>query len=124
MSIEAFFDHKCDIYHLLKEEKSPGYNLPSAPAPATYPKEADESGVECHFTIRVGNNTSTVQNEPQNDYSVRTKLNLPVGTDIRINDKVVEHDTGLSYTVATPPRNIRGHHIICYVERTQEQKPL
>ena len=66
MSIEAFFDHKCDIYHLIKEQKSPGFNLPSAPSTSTYPKIADESGVECHFTIRVGNNTSLVQNEPQN----------------------------------------------------------
>ena len=123
MSIEALFDHRCDIYHLLDEENSPGYNLPSSPS-HTYPSEAAESGVECHFTVRVGNNTSMTQNEPQNDYTARTKLNLPVGTDIRLLDKVVDLDNGLEYTVSTPPRNIRGNHIIVYVERVREQKPL
>lgn len=123
MSIEALFDHSCDIYHLIKEEKSPGYNLPSSPS-HKYPSQADHGGVPCHFTVRVGNNTSLVQNEPQNELSARTKLNLPVGTDIRLNDKVVDCENGLEYTAVTPPRNIRGHHIIVYVERTREQKPL
>ena len=123
MSIEALFDHSCDIYHLIKEEKSPGYNLPSSPS-HTYPKKADENGVQCHFTVREGNNTSISQNEPQNELSARIKLNLPVGTSIKINDKVVDCTTGLEYTAVTPPRNIRGHHIIVYVERTRGQKPL
>lgn len=123
MSIEALLDHSCDIYHLIKEEKSPGYNLPSSPS-HKYHSQADHSGVSCHFTVRVGNNTSLVQNEPQNDLSARTKLNLPVGTDIRLNDKVVDCENGLEYTAVTPPRNVRGHHIIVYVERTREQKPL
>ena len=123
MSVEDFFDHSCDIYHLIKDENSPGYNLPSSPS-HKYPATADESGVSCHFTVRVGNNTSLTQNEPQNDYSARIKLNLPVGTPIKMNDKVVDLTTELEYTAVTPPRNIRGHHIIVYVERTREQTAL
>ena len=123
MSIEALFDHKCDIYHITQDENNPGYGLPSSPS-FSYPSQADESGVQCHFTVRVGNNTSMVQNEPQNEFSARIKLNLPVGTDIRLHDKVVDCDTRLEYTAVTPPRNIRGHHIIVYTERTKEQKPL
>ncbi|MBQ8331135.1 MAG: DUF3599 family protein [Clostridia bacterium] len=123
MSIAEFFDHSCDIYHLTEDSKSPGFNLPSSPT-HDYPAEASLKGVECHFTVRVGNNTNLTQNEPQNDYAARTKLNLPVGTEIGLNDKVVDCDTGLSYTAVTPPRNIRGHHIIVYVERTREQKAL
>ena len=123
MSIEALFDHSCDIYHLIKTEKSPGYNLPGSPN-HTYPDKPDENGVECHFTVREGHNTSISQNEPQNEYSARIKLNLPVGTRININDKVVDCTTGLEYTAVTPPRNIRGHHIIVYVARTERQKPL
>ena len=123
MGIEALLDHSCDIYHLEEKEKDPGYNLPSS-IEHSYHDEASEIGVKCHFTVRSGNNTSTTQNEPQNEISARTKLNLPVGTDIRLNDKVVDRDTGLEYTAVTPPRNIRGNHIIVYVERTREQKPL
>lgn len=123
MSIKDLFDHTCDIYNLQKGENSPGYNLPSSPS-HTYPAEANEKGVNCHFTVRTGNNTSMVQNEPQNELAARIKLNLPVGTEIRLNDKVVDCDTGLEYTVVTPPRNIRGNHIFVYVERTREQKPL
>lgn len=123
MSIERLFDHKCDIYHIDEDEKSPGYGLPSSPD-FEYPSETHQNGVECHFTVRVGNNTSMTQNEPQNEFAARIKLNLPVGTDIRLHDKVVDCDTELAYTVVTPPRNIRGNHIIVYVERTREQKPL
>ena len=123
MSVEDFFDHTCDIYHITKEKKSPGYNLPASPS-FSYPACADEEGVICHFTVRMGNNTSMNQNAPQNEYSERVKLNLPIGTDIRMLDKVVDCSTGLEYTVATPSRNIRGDHIIVYVERTEKQKPL
>ena len=123
MSIEQLFDHRCDIYHLLKDENSPGYNLPSSPS-FRYPPETHQNGVKCHFTIKAGNNTSMAQNEPQNEFTARTKLNLPVGTDIRLHDKVVDCDTKLAYTVVSPPRNIRGNHIIADIERTREQKPL
>ena len=123
MSIEALFDHTCDIYHIVEGENNPGYNLPSSPS-FSYPSVADENGVQCHFTVRVGNNTSMVQNEPQNKYSAHIKLNLPVGADIRLHDKVVDCDTKLEYTAVTPPRNIRGNHSIVYIERTREQKPL
>lgn len=123
MSITDLFDHTCDIYHLQNDEKSPGYNLPSSPS-ISYHLNADESGVICHFGVRTGSNASMVQNEPNNDYSARIKLNLPVGTNIRLNDKVVDCDTGLEYTAVTPPRNIRGNHIIVYLERTREQRPL
>lgn len=122
MSIEALFDHSCNIYHIAEEQKSPGYNLPSSPS-FSYPTEPEESNIPCHFNIR-GNNPSLTQNEPDNRLTERTKLNLPVGTDIRIHDKVADCDTGLEYTVVSPPRDIRGNHIIVYVERTRTQKPL
>lgn len=122
MSIEALFDHTCDIYHIVETQTSPGYNLPTAPT-FEYPSTADESAIPCHFNIR-GYNPSLVQNEPENSMADRVKVNLPVGTDIRLNDKVTDLTTGLSYTAVSPPRNIRGHHIIVYVERTRTQKPL
>ena len=48
---------------------------------------------------------------------------MSIGTDIRINDKVVDCETGLEYT-AERPRNIRDHHIFVYIKRTKEQEAL
>ena len=122
MSIEALFDHLCDIYHVSRTDRSPGYNLPVSPS-FSYPDEADLKGVPCHFNIH-GDSNSMVQNEPNNDLAERTKLNLPAGTDVRLNDRVVDTSAGLEYTVVSPPRNIRGNHMIVYVERRRVQKPL
>lgn len=122
MSIERLFDHTCDIYHLAQEKKSPGYNLPASPKDA-YPQTADISGIPCHFNIK-GDSPKLIQNEPENSLTERTKLNLPIGADIRLNDRVIDTTTGLEYTAVSPPRNIRGNHIFAYVERTREQKPI
>lgn len=121
MSLEDFFDHKCDIYHIRSEDKSPGYNLPASPF-FTYPEEPDESEVQCHFGVKSFSYTIN-QGNPANKYEARIKLTLPIGTDIRRNDKVVELSTGLEYT-AEQPRNIRGHHLFVFVKRIDEQKPL
>ena len=43
MSLEALLDHKCDIYHIREEGKSPGYNLPASPH-FSYLEEPDISG--------------------------------------------------------------------------------
>ncbi len=123
MSIEDLFDHTCDIYHLLKDDKSPGYNLPAS-STFSHSQEAHVKALPCHFGIRTSNNSSMTQKEPQNDFTERTKLNLPINTDIRILDKVIDCETQLEYTVVAPPRNIRGHHIIAYIERVGSQKPL
>jgi hypothetical protein len=53
----------------------------------------------------------------------KIKLTLPTGTDVRINDKIVDCSTGLEYT-AEQPRDIRGHHIFVYIKKTGEQKAL
>lgn len=120
--IEALFNHICNITHILEASTSPGYSLPTAPT-FSYPTQPDETAIRCHFNIK-GGSPSLIQKEPENELTDRVKLNLPVGTDIRLHDKVVDCDTGLEYTAVSPPRNIRGNHIIVYVERTRTQKPL
>jgi hypothetical protein len=122
MSIEALFDHTCDLYHVIESQSSPGYSLPASPT-FEYPEQADEQAIPCHFNIK-GYSPSLIQNEPENRLTDRVKLNLPIGTDIRLHDKVTDLNTGLSYTAVSPPRNIRGNHIIVYVERTRTQIPL
>ena len=105
MAIEDFFDHRCSIYHTQQESTSPGYGLPGSPK-FKYPKQPDLEEVPCHFGVRSA-----------------SKLTLPAGTDIRLNDKIVSSETGLEYT-AGQPRNIRGHHMTVKIYRTAQQRPL
>lgn len=121
MSLEKLLDHRCDIYHLKESENPVGYGLPSSKSFA-YHDKPDEKAVPCHFGIE-SLDAGTEQKNPQNILHEKIKLTLPFGTDIRINDKVVECGTGLEYT-AEKPRNIRNHHIFVYIKRTKEQEAL
>jgi len=121
MAIENFFDHLCDIYHAQRQDKSPGYGLPTSPD-FTYPETPDLTDVSCHFGVK---NTiiRIEQQDPQNELDPDIKLTLPAGTDIRLNDRVVSKVTGLEYTAGVP-RNIRGHHITVMIRRVSQQRPL
>lgn len=121
MSLESFFDHTCDIYHVESEEKSPGFGLPSSPV-FSYSSEPDEAAIPCHFGVRSMSVTIT-QTEPANMMDAKIKLTLPIGTDIRMNDKIVWPETGMEYT-AEFPRNVRNHHLFVYIKRTDAQRPL
>jgi hypothetical protein len=114
LAIEDFFDHKCDIYHSKKETVSPGYNLPGSPK-FSYGSVPDIENVDCHFHVK-NSSITIVQEEVVNRYEDHVKLALPAGTDIRLNDRVINRDTGLVYT-AELPRNIRDHHIAVYLQR-------
>lgn len=122
MAIGDFFDHKCDIYHITAHSDSPGYGLPDSGAKYSYGSTPDISDLSCHFGVKPSTIT-IIQKEPYNDSNARIKLTVPSGTDIRINDKVVDKDSGYEYT-AEQPRNIRGHHIFVYIKRTDVQKAL
>ena len=121
MSIEQFFDHKCDIYHIVEGKASPGFNLPPAPT-FSYPDTPDLPGVSCHFSVK-NFNYSVTQQQPVNEYETNLKLTLPIGTDIRLNDKIVSRQTGYEYT-AEMPRNVRNHHLFVRITRVDAQKPL
>ncbi len=121
MAFDDFLDHSCDIYHIKRSTASPGYNLPSSPS-FSYPEAPDLPAVPCHFGVR-GSSFNVVQSEPQASLAVNIKLSLPAGTDVRLNDKIVDCDTGYEYT-AEIPRNIRGHHMTVQLYRTGQQEPL
>ncbi|MCD8364683.1 MAG: YqbH/XkdH family protein [Clostridiales bacterium] len=121
MSLEALLNHTCDIYHLVETSESPGYNLPESPAFA-YPESPDVAGQTCHFAVKSATTTVT-QSEPANLLDAKIKLTLPLGTDIRVNDKVIDCDTGLEYT-AENPVTVRNHHMFAYVKRIDRQKEL
>jgi len=119
--LNDFFDHTCDIYHQRKSTATPGYGLPSSPS-FSYLNEADEKNIACHFGVKESTVTVT-QTEPANMLDTKIKLTLPVGTDIRLNDRIVWKETGIVFT-AELPRNIRQHHKFVYVKRVETQRPL
>ena len=114
MAIEDFFDHKCDIYHLSGTVQKRKYGLPDTQE-YKYSTQPDIKNQPCHFSVKSGN-VATVQKEPQRDLEASQKLTLPIGTDIRINDRIVDCATGCEYE-AEVPRNIRGHHISAMIHR-------
>lgn len=114
MAFEDFLEHTCDIYHMIRQERSPGYSLPASPA-FYYPDVPDASGVICHFGVK-GRRMNLTQQTPQTQYEATIKLTLPLHTDIRLNDKVVDLSTGYAYT-ADIPQVIRAHHVIVFLQR-------
>lgn len=119
--IEDFYNDLCDIFHICEEKKSLGYNLPSSPA-HSYPAEPDIASLPCHFSVK-SQSVSVEQQEPQAVMTARIKLILPAGTDVRLNDRIINKSTGYEYT-AELPQNIHGHHIYVYVKRREAQRAL
>lgn len=123
MSLQSYLKHKCDIYHFVTDEQSVGYGFGTEKDKVfSYLNEPDVSNVDCHFHTK-SFSSNLEQAEPNNDFIVTRKLTLPIGTDIRMNDKVVELSSGLEYT-ARQPLNIRNHHISVILFRTERQKPI
>ena len=119
--IEDFFDHKCDIYHIREEQETPGFGLPGSSA-FHYPEEPDIAGLSCHFGIH-SLSVQIHQTEPVNIMDDKTKLTLPRGTDVRLNDRIVDIDTGFEY-IADEPHNIRGHHVYVMISKKDRQRDL
>lgn len=121
MAFENFLNHTCDIYHITKEGKSPGYGLDASPS-FYYPEEPDIKEQACHFGVKSASVTVT-QTAPANLLDAKIKLTFPIGTDVRLNDKIVDCDTKLEYT-AENPVNVRNHHIFVYIKRNKGQEAL
>ena len=121
MAFSNLLNHKCNVYHVIKTNTSPGYNLPGSPK-FSYPDAPDITDVPCHFEIRVGSQ-SVSQKEPQTIYTATLKLVYPVGVDIRFRDKIVSAEDGFEYT-ADIPRKVRNHHMFVMVQRTAEQEAV
>jgi len=78
------------------------------------PDTLDLENIPCHFNVEAFANLE--QTETENEYLYTGKIQLPVGTDVRINDRIIDVSTGLEY-YAQVPRNIRNHHIVVIVQR-------
>lgn len=117
MSFDNLLDHKCAIYHMKKSGKSLGYGITGDQF--SYPDEPDMTDILCHFNV---SDTGTLeQTEDANEYTVVGKLNLPCGTDVRVNDKIIDLGSGITY-YAEIPRNIRDHHMIVQIQRKGKVK--
>jgi len=114
LSLEMLLDHKCDIYHVTNNGTTIGYGLPDSPS-FMYNDIPDISKKECHFCNK-GSGLTLIQMEPQTEINGRIKLVLPLDTDVRVNDKVVNCDNGMAYR-AELPKNIRNHHTAVYINR-------
>jgi hypothetical protein len=121
MSLDNLLNHLCDIYHLQETQTSPGYGLEASPAFSYLPKP-DIHEQRCHFGVRSQSVTIT-QTDPINLMDAKIKLTLPAGTDVQLNDKIVDCATGLEYT-AEQPVDVRGHHTFVYIKKTEGQKAL
>lgn len=121
MSLENLLNHRCNIYHIQEGRASPGYGLAASPS-FSYPDEPDITGQLCHFGVKSGSIT-VIQTAPANMMDAKTKLTLPIGTDVRIHDKIVDLDTGIEYT-AEQPVNVRNHHLFVNIKKVEDQKPL
>lgn len=121
MSLEAFLNHTCDIYHIKEGETSPGFGLAASPS-FSYPEGPDISGQRCHFSVKSASVTIT-QTAPANLMDAKIKLTLPIGTDVRLNDKIVDCETGLEYT-AEQPVNVRNHHLFAYIKKVGTERYL
>lgn len=119
MALENLLDHRCDIYHLKRLSKLMGFGLQDS-VEFKYSEKPDEKNIPCHFGVE-SLEAGTEQKNPQNILTEKIKLTLPSGTDIRINDKIIDCVTGVEYT-AEKPRNVRDHHVFVYIKRTKEQE--
>lgn len=121
MAFKDFLNHTCDIYHLRKMGFSPNPALKSQEIYG-YDDTPDIENQACHFGVK-NMSLSVNQKEPFNLLEGKIKLTFPIGTDVRVNDKIVERTTGLEFTAETP-RNVQNHHIFTYIERKEIQKEL
>ena len=97
MAFEQFLNDLCNIYHVQKDTGSPGYGLSES--------------------------TSINQTAPVNVKESRIKLTLPTGTDVRLNDKIIDKKNGYEY-IAEIPHDVHGHHIFVYVTAKGQQRYL
>lgn len=104
-----FLNHRCNIYHLREEPVQIGYGIETSEV-KTNGREPDEASVWCHFHIRSGS-VKIIQNEPYRSAEGDTKLTLPAGTDIRVNDIVENVKTGIRYRADVPKEIYDGHHV-------------
>ncbi len=124
MSFNRFLNHTCSIYHIQKKDSQLCYGL-SNNNEFTYNYEPNTENAKCHFEIKDVEATLT-QGEPINALSRTNKLTLPLDTDIKINDKVIDTTLnnptcGMEFTVSFIYK-VQEHHIVALLYRLNIQE--
>ena len=117
-----FLNDRCDIYHLQEVDDSPGYGLQTTQR-LVHSDAPDLTDVPCHFN-RAGAWEGLIESVPLRTYPGATKVQFPLGTDVRTNDKIVDRETGIEYTASVPRVVGRNHHIAVRVNRLAMQERL
>lgn len=112
MSFKTLLTHKCDVYHLQKRSASPGYGLPGE-AEFHYNDVPDLTEVPCYFTEK---HQAITQDTPGDKIVHRFAVSFLVGTDVRLNDKVVWNGLELKAQI---PRKVKNHHVEVDVVRDE-----
>lgn len=113
MSLLNLLDNKCDIYHLNNKSVNVGYSLPEHQT-FNYDDVANEKSIKCHFSK--DSNYNTIKGEPFNSIKISIELILPINTDIRLNDKIVDLETNEKYTAGVP-KKIRNSHVVVKIRQ-------
>lgn len=117
--IEDFFNHLCNIYHIKEDKQDIGYGISSTPI-FSYSVVPDAENVKCHFSTKSPEHITEA--DPEQRLTASVKLVLPIGTDVRINDKILDVNTGIEYT-AEMPKTIQKHHkyVMCIRKTIQDR---
>lgn len=116
MSFTDLLDDKCDIYHLKTKTELGSFGMPGKET-KYYSTAPDQVNIPCHF-----NKSDLInmrQEEPQNNYPFERKLNLPINTNVKSMDKIVNKMDGIKYYTGIPD-NIRNHHISVSLRKVDE----
>lgn len=116
---EDFLNHRCDIFHLEEKEQAAGYGIKTGKV-LRHEYDPSLTDIPCHFHTQ-SDFLRIEQNEPYPSMTGEDKLSLPIGTDIRQNDKVRDCETGLCY-VCDVPKKIRDHHITVKIRKEKGLK--
>lgn len=106
--IENLMNHQCHIFHVVKSSSGGGFGLPGQDL-YNYNKTPDILSQKCHFKL---NKLIVNGSGPAKSFSSNSHVDFPMGTDIRMYDKILDLETGVVY-YCNPPKSIRGNRIRC-----------
>lgn len=118
-----FLNDRCNIYHLQLKSQSLGFGIEDESVKMEYSAEPDLADVPCHFN-RHGLFEGLTETNASRVYHGVSKVQFPLGTDIRMNDRIEDIATGTTYTASVPWIVGRSHHIAVQVTRMAQESRL
>ena len=122
MGIGLFFRHTCNVFSSISTPIPPSYGLKISDTSISYNDSPEMNNCPCFFG---SSNTAPkiTFSEPINTYDGHDEVSLPVGTNIKKGDKIVDLRNNIEYTAGFP-EDIRGKYISVPLYRKAEQERL